>query len=245
MAIILSMLVGALIGSLINFLADVLPAARCITRPVCSHCDQAFSAKDYLLSFKCSNCHQRVSPRHLIVLICSMALSVLLYYYPFQRLSFWAALPLMIFLGVIFVIDIEHHVVLFETTLFGLAICLLYGIFLHGVLNALLGGLAGLLIMLTLYFLGIGFSKLVGKIRNQKISEVAFGFGDVFASTFLGLLTGWPAIAGAIIIAMLAFGAFGFLLISVLLIFKRYRAFANAQPFVPFLILGVIVIFYL
>jgi len=58
-------------------------------------------------------------------------------------------------------------------------------------------------------------------------------------------LAGWPAVVGAIIIAILAFGAYSLIYILILLITKKYSAFTSALPFAPFLILGLIVIFYL
>jgi len=99
--------------------------------------------------------------------------------------------------------------------------------------------------MFIFYLLGIVLTKIIGKLRHKSINEVAFGFGDVFAGLFLGFLAGWPGIVAAIIIAIIAFGVFSLVLICVLLLSKRYNAFTNAQPFTPFLILGVIVIFYL
>ena len=142
------------------------------------------------------------------------------------------------------VIDIEHRLVLVETSIFGFVLFLIYGIILSGLLRTIIGALVGFLIMLILYYLGIAFSKIVGKLRHKEIDEVALGFGDVCAGTFLGLLAG-PSIVGAIIIAMLTFGTFSLVLIFSLLLSKRYRAFSNAQPFAPYLILGIIAIFYL
>jgi len=245
MTILYSLIVGALVGMLINYLADVLPKYRHLTLPVCWNCDQPYKLKDYWRLSQCSNCGKRRSIRSFIVLLASMVACMLLQYYPFYLLGFWETLPLVLFLGAVLVIDIEHRLVLIETTLFGLVLGLIYGIIMHGIGMTLWGGLAGFLIMLALYLFGIGFSKLMGKLRHKEVSEVAFGFGDVCAGTFLGFLAGWPAILGAIMIAMLVFGAFALVLIVVLIISHRYRAFASAQPFVPFLILGVVVFFFL
>ena len=63
-------------------------------------------------------------------------------------------------------------------------------------------------------------------------------------AAFLGLLTGWPTIAGTIIIAILASGAFSLLFIISLVITRKYRAF-SAIPYAPFLILGAIATFYI
>jgi len=178
------------------------------------------------------------------VLLGSITICILLQFFPFSNLSLWATLPILAFLGVVMVIDIEHRLVLFETSVFGLVLFLIYGLILRNWLGTISGALIGFLIMLVFYYLGIGFTKLVGKLRKQEVQEVALGFGDVFAGTFLGLLAG-PSIIGGIVIAILAFGAFSLVLILALLLSKRYRSFANAQPFAPFLILGVIATFYL
>ena len=142
-------------------------------------------------------------------------------------------------------IDIEHHLVLAETSLFGIFLCLGYGLILRDFFHTLLGAMNGMLIMLFFYVLGILFSLIIGKLRGKKLGEVAFGFGDVTAGTFMGMLTGWPGILGGIILALLIFSVFSILLILVLFITKRYRSFTSAQPFVPFLILGAVIMFYL
>jgi hypothetical protein len=158
----------------------------------------------------------------------------------------WPAwLPLLVFLGVIFVVDLEHRLVLFETSLFGLAICFVYGWVLHGLSATLLGGLGGLGIMLAFFLLGAVFSRIVGALRGRALGEVAFGFGDVFAGTFLGLLTGWPLIAGAIVLGLLSFAVFSVVYLLVLVLTKRYNAFANALPLTPFLILGAVLMLVL
>ncbi|HSN94271.1 MAG TPA: hypothetical protein VLR89_04325, partial [Anaerolineaceae bacterium] len=115
----------------------------------------------------------------------------------------------------------------------------------HGLPRTLVGGLVGFLITILFYLLGIAYVKIAGKARHQVIDEVAFGFGDVLAGTFLGLLLGWPLVFGAILTAIFTFGAYSLIYIVSLLISKRYNAFASALPFTPFLVLGTIVLFYL
>lgn len=183
--------------------------------------------------------------RSVVVLIGSVIVCILLNYFPFSTLGFWAALPIVIYLGVILVIDIEHHAVLIESSLFGLALFLAYGIGLNGFRGALTGALAGFLIMLVFFFFGLAFSKIIGALRHRTIDEVVFGFGDVSLGTILGLLVGWPLVAGAVAIAILVFEVFTLFFFIVLLISKKYQAFASALPFTPFLILGAVAIFYL
>ena len=245
LSLILVVIVGEFIGFLINYFSDVLPVSRRFTRPLCKVCNQPYSIKDYLVTYRCSKCGNRTSTRFITVLISAILICILLKYFPFSILGFWATLPIIIFLGVIVVIDIEHHAVLIETSIFGFVLFFIYGIFLMGLLRTIIGALVGFLIMLSFYFLGHLFTKIVGKLRHKEIDEIAFGFGDVCLGTILGLLTGWPLIIGAIIIAFLTFAAFSFVLLFVLILTKRYRAFSNAQPLTLFLILGAIVVFYL
>jgi len=238
-------LIGILAGLMINFIADVLPETRRLSHPVCSACAKAFSLKTYLLGLKCSSCGQPRGARFFIVLVSAAALSLLLGFFPFANLGYWAALPILIYFGVVVVIDIEHHLVLFQTSLFGFGLMAIYGILLHGLSGALLGALGGFIITFLFYLLGIGFTKIIGKLRGQTIKTVAFGFGDVSAGTVLGLLTGWPGIAGAIIIALLFFGVLSLVYVIGLVIARRYQSFTTALPFAPFLVLGVVTIFYL
>jgi len=245
MSLIINIIVGELVGILINYLSDVLPVSRRFTRPVCPSCGQPYSTRDYLMLNKCSQCGAGRSKRSFLVLTVAIVICILLNYFPFSTLSFWATLPILIFLGVIVVIDIEHRVVLIETSIFGFVLFLVYGIILNGLARTIMGGLVGFLITILFYLLGIAYVKIAGKLRHQVIDEVAFGFGDVLAGTFLGLLLGWPSVFGAIIIAIFTFGAYSLIFIVTLLKSKRYNAFSNALAFTPFLVLGTIVIFYL
>lgn len=242
--LILVAIVGLASGYLINYLADVLPKTRGFSKPDCPECETPYHDKDYLLFRKCPNCGHKRRPRTYIVLIGAVLASVLLRLFPFSELSFMANLPLMIFLGTIVVIDMEHRLVLLETGIFGIFLCAFYGFIIGNPTRTLLGGLNGFLFMLVYYVLGIIFTMLVGKLRGRDISEIALGFGDVTAGLFLGLLTGWPGILGAVILALLIFSVFSILLLLGLFITKRYRSFNSAQPLIPFLVLGAVIMLY-
>jgi uncharacterized protein (DUF983 family) len=244
-SLLLSIFLGFVIGSLINYLADVLPATRRLSQPVCPECGQPYLIRDYLFSLRCPHCGHKRTKRHLIVLITSVILCVLLRFFPFHGLSFWSTIPLLIYLGVIVVIDLEHRLVLVETSLFGFMLMLIYGVTFHGFLNALSGALGGMLIMLILFLLGGAFGKIVGILRHKAVNEVPFGFGDVVFGTILGLLCGWPAIAAGLLLGILTFSAYSILWLISLVLTKRYKSFSNAQALTPFLIMGSIILFYL
>jgi leader peptidase (prepilin peptidase) / N-methyltransferase len=244
MGIFLVVIIGGLIGVVINYLADVLPRSRNFARPVCPKCETPYSLRGYLISFRCATCGARPSVRYFIVMILSIIISVLSTIYPFDKLNFWSMIPIIIFLGLILVIDIEHRVVLIQTSIAGIVLFFVYGIIINGLLITLIGGAAGLVIMLFFYYFGILFNKILGKIRNQTIDEVALGFGDVYVCTFLGLLTGWPLIVGTILLGILASGVFSIIYLVFKVLSRKYEAF-TAIPYAPFLILGAIATFYL
>ena len=244
-SIIISIVLGIITGILVNYLADVLPATRRLSQPVCPECSQPYPIKATLLSRPCPRCGHKQLKRHLVVLITSVILCLLLQFFPFHGLSFWATIPLLIYLGVIVVIDLEHRLVLVETSLFGLILMLVYGLSFHGIKIALGGALGGMLIMLALFFLGMGFGKVVGILRHKAISEVPFGFGDVVFGTILGLLCGWPSIAAGLLLGIILFSAYSVLWLISLILTRRYKSFSNAQALTPFLILGCIILFYL
>lgn len=236
---------GAISGMLINYLSDVLPRTRRFSRPVCPNCNAAFSLRSYLFSFKCPNCDSKPSIRSFIVLTSAIIAAILVGMFPLQGIdSFWLSLPIFIFLGVILVIDIEHHVVLIQTSIAGLILFAIYGLFIQGWLITLVGGAAGFLIMLAIYYFGILFTRGMAKARKEESSEPGMGFGDVYVCAFLGLFTGWPYVIGMIILAIIASGVYSFLFLIIKALKKEYQAYSTI-PYAPFLILGAIAIYYL
>lgn len=243
MPLVINAIVGAFAAIFINYLADVLPISRRFSRPLCLNCGNPYSLKEYLFSFRCSKCKSRTSLRVILVTVFTILACVLLHYFPLSNLGLWATLPVLIFLAVILVIDIEYRVVLIQTSLFGLLLFFIYGWLMNGLWVTLAGGLASFLIMLALYYFGILFNKIMGRMRGQVIDEVALGFGDVYVCAFLGFFTGWPAVLAMVLLAILASGAFSLFYIIVMLIARRYRSF-SAIPYTPFLIIAAVAIYY-
>ncbi len=215
----------------------------------CPHCLHTYSLKGYLFSFQCGSCGRKPVFRNWLVLIFTIAAFILVGIYPMGGLNFWATIPILLFFGVILVIDIEHHVILFETSLLGFVLLFFYGNYmqnfsLQGLIMTSLGGISAFIIMLIIYFFGIFFSRLMSKSRKEEASEPGLGFGDVYAAAFLGFFVGWPYSFGMIIIAILLSGIYSFFYLAIKAVMKKYQVYATI-PYAPFLVLAAVSIFYL
>jgi prepilin signal peptidase PulO-like enzyme (type II secretory pathway) len=243
---ILPLVLGWLSGWLVNYLVDVLPQSRNFSVPVCRKCQTKFKWTDYLFFRICSSCGTRRNLRTLIIQILMILSTIWIWFQPNQVLPFALGFALLIFLAVVFVIDLEHRVILHPVSIIGAVLGLGIGIFLRskqsltfGITSTLLGGATGFGIMLVFYFLGELFVKRMAKKRGLSNDEVALGFGDVNLAGILGLLLGWQLIFICLFFAILAGGLVSLVIIIGMLIAKKYRAF-TAIPYAPFLILSAV-----
>ena len=245
---IIPLLIGWTAGWLVNYLSDVLPLTRSFSKPVCLQCGAQFSLKEYLLFQRCANAHTRPF-RAWLVQIALMALSVYVYLIPLS-LGYWAGVVLMIYLGVVFVIDMEHRLILHPTSIAGSLLALGLGTFSRGLTPTLLGGLGGLVIMLIFYFFGVLFARMrARRMRAQGMEvddEEALGQGDVILVTILGFLVGWPLIWFLILVSTLLGGIVSFFLVIGLLISRRYNdnALMVFIPYGPYFNIGAALIVY-
>ena len=237
-------LLGWLSGWLVNYLSDVLPVTRNFSRPACRECQKPFSWGDYLLFGKCKSCGTRRSPRTFLSQALLTITPVLLWIFPRPGFPFILAFLLFVFLSLVFVIDLEHRLILHPVSLVGAILGLGIGVYLHGLTTTLIGGAVGFGIMLAFYFAGEGYVRYMSKKRGMAADEVALGFGDVNLSGVLGLLLGWPRIAAGLLFAVLAGGLISLIIIVGMLLAKKYKAF-TAIPYAPFLILGALYLLYI
>jgi leader peptidase (prepilin peptidase)/N-methyltransferase len=245
-SIILPLVFGWLSGWVVNYLSDDLPLLRKLYRPVCQVCQTKYNWLDYLFFRNCSSCGRKRSPRTLVVQAVMVVASLLIWLYPNQTLPYPIALILVLFLAVVFVIDIEHRVILHEVSLVGAIIGLGVGIFLHrnnsatyGLLPTIIGGAVGFGVMFLFYLFGVLFVKFMAKRRNMQSDEVALGFGDVNLAGILGLILGLQHILYSLFFAVVAGGLISLIIILTMLVLKKYKAF-TAIPYAPFLILSAI-----
>lgn len=233
--------VGWLIGAFINYASDVLPQTRRFTPALCAGCSRARGAVDYLLMKPCSNCGQRRAVRAWIVQAAAATAVIAWWYTPTETLSFLEGLVLLVYFGIVVVIDLEHRLILHPVSQVGGILALVIGTYRHGLVDTLLGGLAGGAVMLSLYGLGFLFARFLGRLIHKSTDEEALGFGDVALSAVLGLLLGWPGIIGGLVWAVLLGGAGSLLVLLVLVITRRYQAFI-AIPYGPFLVLAAVLV---
>lgn len=245
--LIIPIILGLLAGWLVNYIADVLPLTRRFSAPTCTQCQSQFSIKDYLLIRPCPNGHTR-GVRFWLVLALMIAISIFVWLQPPARLGFFPGYLLTIYFGIVIVIDLEHRLILHPTSVVGALLALTFGILSRGWKPALLGGLAGFLIMLAFYLLGVLFTRLRTKrleAQGQPADEEeALGAGDVILVTILGFLVGWPLIWFLVLFSILLGGIVSFLLVAGLLITRKYEKNALMMfiPYGPYFVISAFLI---
>lgn len=244
LSIVVLAITGWLIGVLVNYLADVLPRTRGFALPVCSECGKPFKFLDYGLLRPCMSCNHRRARRAWVLQLMALILVPIVWYFPPDRFGFWVALLYFTYFAVVFVIDVEHRVILHPVSLVGAILVLPLGIAWNGVWLTLAGGVAGFTIMFILYYFGILFNKYLAKRRGEEIEEVALGFGDVNLSAVLGLMLGWPKIAISLFFSVILGGVISGLYLFFTVLTRRYQAF-TAIPYAPYLIIAAVILIYL
>jgi len=236
-------ILGWFLGAIINYLADVLPETRRFSPALCKVCSEKISPIDYILLRRCKNCHSRRNFRSWAVVLLAVMITAGQWFFPSARLGFWLGCVLLTYFGVVAVIDIEHRLILHPVSAVGAVLCFGLGVYLHGLIMTLLGGLAGFAMMMGLYLLGWLLAKGLGKLRGQEIEEDALGFGDIILCSVLGLLLGWPSILLGVVYTIFIAGAGSLFIIFWQLARKRYQAYM-AVAFGPYLLLAAILLLY-
>jgi len=250
---VLVILIGFLLGVVVNLLADSLPHYR---RPKWFHCTACTAKKPFLawsgvISFltgtrKCSYCGKLQEWRAPLVEI-TLAIGAFLIYRanPAVNVFISGLIILFIFLLII-VIDIEHRLILHIVS--GSAALIIFLLsFIHpdrDFKETIVGGLVGFFSFLLLYFLGQLFALVMGRMRGTQIEEVAFGFGDVTLAGVIGLTVGgWQSVVAALILGIFLAGIFSFLFIIVRMLLRRYSPFMPI-PYGPFLVIGCLMVYF-
>lgn len=238
-----SILSGLILGLAANYLADVLPRNRKLTKPVCLNCGEYREIRDFLKGSECDSCGKKNAVRYWLVIAGSIMLSLLAALFPVGQLPFWASEIMLLVFIVMAITDLEYRIILEQVSIAGYCIAFLCGYMLNGLTKTILGGIGGFLIFFILYYLGKVFARRLSQNREQPVDEEALGFGDVHLAGIIGFLTGFPFVLPALLLAIVLGGLVsgGYILIA--LFRKRYEAF-QAIPYGPFIIAGSIAILY-
>lgn len=233
------------IGLVVNYISDYLPYDRRLGhRPYCLKCKQTFDLFDYITFKQCSMCNSGRSLRSKLVPILSTIVMIALFFYPPEITKWWIAALVFIYFAIIFIIDMEHRLILHPTSIAGIFLAGGVGFIFNGFIPTLIGGVAGFGLMYLLYLFGLLFAKWMSKIRGQELSEVALGYGDVNLSGVVGLLVGWPRIWIVLVLAIFFGGVVSAIILLIMALRKKYSAFTPI-PYAPFIILAASFIFYI
>ncbi|MBE9507635.1 MAG: prepilin peptidase [Chloroflexi bacterium] len=230
----LFMLLGFLVGGLVNQLGSDLPARRRLTRPHCRYCGrdrpwwQWLSWPSYLVGrARCFSCGASIGLRHPLV---EIGLAVV-YGYLWIELGLSVKLALYLvysaIFAIIFITDLERRLILNVVTYPAILLAIVASFFMPGMTwqSSLAGGAIAFV-----FFFGLA---LVG---NAIFGSGALGGGDVKLAAFVGLITGFPLVIEALMLTILIGAA-----ISLILLAARVRGLRDHVPYGPFLIAGAFV----
>jgi leader peptidase (prepilin peptidase) / N-methyltransferase len=238
---------GTAIGSFLNVAIWRLPQEKSLGgRSECPHCHTTLKPRNLIPLFsylgqgrRCANCHEPISPRYFIIeLITGLLFAFAAYQFSAALFSIPLALTLLrlwfitAILIVVFVIDLEHYLIL-DVVVFPAAIVVLILNLVIDLINhqAILsfsshtggGIIAGLL--------ASGFFYLIWRVSSGRW----MGFGDVKLNLFLGLALGWP---GVLVSLLLAF--FSGSIVGIGLIAAGRKQLSSQVPFGTFLSLAAL-----
>jgi leader peptidase (prepilin peptidase)/N-methyltransferase len=236
--IIIFAILGLAVGSFLNVCIDRLPRNKSIVFPPshCEACQHKLAAKDLIPVFsylrlrgRCRYCQASIPQKLFWVELATALIFALLYWH--YRLS--PELGVMAFYAclfiIIFVIDLEHGLILNKVVYPGMVVALLLALYPWPwlaesmglrVANAALGGAIGFGIFLLIAI----------------VSRGGMGWGDVKLAALIGLATGFPLVFLAIIMGAILGG-----IVAVALVIGKRRKRRETIPFGPFLALAAMI----
>ncbi|MBI2845127.1 MAG: prepilin peptidase [Chloroflexi bacterium] len=220
-------ILGLLVGSFSNLLADLLPQHRYrLEPPRCPVCQNPYPKADWVTSISfllgrghCPNCGTGIPFRRPLLEI-STGLGFALLWANYSNLEQRLILSVYLALLLLFlVIDLERWMVpnmlVLPAMVFAATASLFYpGM---GLGRSLLGGI-----------IGFGFFYLAAVIGRG-----GMGAGDVKLAGFIGLATGFPEVIVALLFSTLLGG-----LTALALLVTKKKGLESQFPYAPFLVLG-------
>ena len=226
-----SFLIGLSIGSFLNVCIDRLPRRRSLVSPR-SHCDgcgHRLAALDMVPVFsylflhgKCRYCGAPIPRRVPLVELATGLAFLLLWHHYGLTPELAAGIVFACFFIAIFVIDLEHQLILNRMVYPAILVAVIFGLITQHqvILQLLLGGVvgAGLLLIIALVFPG------------------SMGFGDVKFGAFIGLVVGFPQVFVGLGISFVLGG-----IVATILLLNKSKVKGQHIAFGPFLTIGAAV----
>ncbi len=242
--LVLTFILGAVIGSFLNVCIYRIPARISIVKPRsrCGNCGHTLSSYELIpiiswlfLRGKCKSCHTKISFRYTFVEF----LQGIIFVFTYLRFGF-SPLTLILWLlfsilTVVFFIDLDYKIIPNKVVIFGLitglipALYHLFGSYPLYESSSKFAPIVGVVVPTLLMF-----SFLFGSILILKKSGL--GMGDVKIYAVIGLFIGWKLSLLSIWIAFFLGGLFGLIWIFV---FKKSSK--DYIPFAPFIVIGTFV----
>ena len=225
---------GLIVGSFLNVCIHRIPRKESLLYPPsrCPGCGVSLRWFDNVpvlgyawLRGRCRACRAPISPRYPVVELVTMAVFVLHY-----GVFGWSALlaARLVFacaLIVLFAIDLEHHLLPNVITLPGIAVGLIFSLFLPPfIVDALIGALVG-----------GGVLWLIGEAYYRFSGQEGMGGGDVKMLAMVGAFLGWQAVVLTLVLSSVAGSLTG-----VLLIVTRRGGLKHELPYGTFLALAAL-----
>ena len=212
---LVAFLIGLMVGSFVNVLADRLPRGESVLwgRSRCDHCKKTLRwyelvpVVSYIVQFgRCRRCHKRLSVQYPVIELATGIGFTLLHSLPLYLL--------FISLLVIFIADFKYQIIPDSMIVLGILAAVWKGAYLVPAIGS------------------FAFLYLLWAVTRGK----GLGFGDVKFAFLMGLLLGFPGVIIAFYVAFLT-GA----LTGVILMLGRYKTWKSKIAFGPFLVLGTVV----
>ncbi len=217
--------IGLAAGMVVNILADRLPAELGLAGGwICPACRRDLPVSRGMGLWRelsggslCPGCQARLPIRHAVVEVSLFVLFAFLW----LRYGWTSDLALnalfLVILALIFVVDLEHRLVLNVVVLPAAVLAVLMALVRPGLVSALIGGAVGFAFLYAFFY----------------VYPAGLGAGDVKLAGFIGLMLGWPTIIPGLFIGF-ALGA----AVSIVLLIARRAGFKTYVPYAPFLVVG-------
>ncbi len=220
-------LLGIIVGSAINMLADNLPERTKVQRPYCIECGHVHSYSHWLAigrwlwgGRRCANCGAAIPTRALLVEISTAVSFGVLPSLIVEPVNLAVNSLFIALLILIIVIDLEHRLILNLITYPATVAALLASLLVTNDQNTLPLALVGAAVGFLMFFIAYWAGQLM-------FGPGALGFGDVKLAMLLGAMLGFHRIVFALVLAVLLGGVIS---LMVVLINRR----VNRKTYLPY-----------